>query len=79
MVGDGLRVIERPLGSCSRELRRLAVRPKAPHILSSRLNRFAGFLRARGIEIEWEKSGTRKIKITKRRVRSARWIVFIAL
>ena len=50
-----------------RELKRLAVWPKAPHILSSSLKRSAGFLRARGIEIEWGKSGTRKIRITKRR------------
>ena len=49
------------------ELRRLAVWPKAPHIMSGRLKRSAGFLRARGIEIEWGKSGTRKIKITKKR------------
>jgi hypothetical protein len=45
----------------------LVVWPKAPHIMSGRLKRFAGFLRARGIEIEWGKSGTRQIKILKKR------------
>jgi len=48
------------------ETRRLASWPKAPHILSGRINRGAAFLRARGIEVESSKSGKRLLTITKR-------------
>jgi len=37
--------------------------PKQPNILSGRLRRAATFLREKGIEVEWIKSGDRKIHI----------------
>jgi hypothetical protein len=37
--------------------------PKQPNVLSGRLRRAATFLREKGIEIEWVKSGDRKIYI----------------
>jgi hypothetical protein len=40
--------------------------PKAPHTLSGRLKRAATFLRQVDLDIEWGKSGSRKIAITRR-------------
>lgn len=48
------------------EQRRLASWPKAPHILSGRIKRSSAYLRARDVEVEWAKSGTRTITLHKR-------------
>ena len=45
--------------------------PKAAHILSNRLKRASTFLRKVGVEVEFSKSGERKITIRKNNVKSA--------
>ena len=48
------------------EQRRLASWPKAPHTLSGRIKRSTAYLRARDVEVEFAKSGTRTVTLRKR-------------
>ena len=50
------------------EQRRLASWPKAPHSLSGRIKRTTAYLRARDVEVEFAKSGTRTVTLRKKSV-----------
>ena len=49
----------------SEHFKRLKAWPKQPNVLSGKLRRSATFLREKNFEIEWSKSGQRKITLRK--------------